>query len=302
MNVKLTIPDSFLQEETRNGYTVSSLMKRVWAVELDLLQELLRVCQKYNLKVFADGGTLLGAMRHGGFIPWDDDIDMAMLRPDYDKLCEVAAQEFAHPYFFQTIMTDERYTRRHAQLRNSDTACWQPKGESETFRPNGCNQGIFIDIFVLDGMPNNPRYLNRLYKKHSVAKQRLKVAQKLMKHAPDSLYRFCQEHVSYLSNRALFAKYENLMRKTSCADSYFVCELTFMNKSELQRRAIFDNVKWVDFEFIKMPVPELYDELLTNQYGDWRTPVKAPTLHGLMRYDTERSYLKLKGEGIDGGM
>ncbi|MBO7379018.1 MAG: LicD family protein, partial [Bacteroidales bacterium] len=82
VSLKYSVPESFLQEETRNGYMVTAHMKQVWAVQLDLLQELLRVCNEHGLKVFADSGTLIGAVRDHGFIPWDDDIDMCMLRED----------------------------------------------------------------------------------------------------------------------------------------------------------------------------------------------------------------------------
>ena len=69
-------------------------------VELDLLAEFDRVCRKHGLTYFVDSGTLLGAVRHKGFIPWDDDIDLIMQREDYERLVQIAAQEFQHPYFF----------------------------------------------------------------------------------------------------------------------------------------------------------------------------------------------------------
>ena len=118
--MKLEIADSFYQEEERCGYLVSAHMKKVWAVELDLLYQLDQVCNKYGITYYASGGTILSAERHKGFIPWDDDIDVMMLRDQYDLLC-AHADEFEDPYFFQTGDTDEGYFRGHAQLRNSNT-------------------------------------------------------------------------------------------------------------------------------------------------------------------------------------
>ena len=149
VDLKLQLPDGFLNEEVRCGYTVTKQRKEVWAVELDLLQEFMRVCNKYGLKYCADGGTLLGAIRHHGFIPWDDDLDIAMLRSDFEKLNEVAPAEFKKPYFWQTEETDKGSARGHAQLRNSDTT-GIIKTEYERQRNNNFNQGIFIDIFPFD--------------------------------------------------------------------------------------------------------------------------------------------------------
>ena len=145
--IKMNLPDEFFCEEIRWGYTITQEMKEVWAVELDLLSELLRVCGKYNIQISATSGTTLGAIRHQGFIPWDNDIDMGMLREDYEKLCEVAPFEFKEPYFFQTEYTDHGSLRGHAQLRNSKTTAILM---TEKKRHLKFNQGIFIDIFPFD--------------------------------------------------------------------------------------------------------------------------------------------------------
>ena len=106
VNLRIDLPEGFLDEEVRNGYTVTSKAKRAWAVQIDLLIKLDEVCKKYGLRYFADSGTLLGAARDHGFIPWDDDIDVTMLRADYEKLKEVADKEFEYPYFYQDMYRD----------------------------------------------------------------------------------------------------------------------------------------------------------------------------------------------------
>lgn len=152
VDLKLDIPQSFYEEEERCGYVVKKEMKEVWAVELDLLAEFMRVCKKNNLIFYADGGTILGAVRHKGMIPWDDDIDLMMTRDDYDRLCKIAQKEFRFPYFFQTEETDPGSRRGHAQLRNSMTTgiLFCEKKQKLKF-----NQGIFIDIFPVEDLPDN---------------------------------------------------------------------------------------------------------------------------------------------------
>ena len=290
MKLKYPAPEEFLKEETLCGYTVSAEMKKVWAVEIDLLQELLRVCQKYNLPIYADGGTLIGTMRHQGFIPWDDDIDMVMFREDYDRLCEVAPQEFAHPYFFQTVATDLHYGHRHAQLRNSETACWSVKHERPIAKSNA---GIFVDIFVMDGMPCNPRDLDKHYRRIKSAKNRLKFVNKLMEHMPEGIYRWCREHTTCLSDKALYARYEDVLRSVPAKTSLLVCKISLRYNHFFKTTRSLGQPRMVPYAYTQIPVPEDYDELLTQQFGNWRTPTQSPTYHGAQRYDTEHSYLEL---------
>ena len=99
--INLDYNPNFLKEEVREDYTVSENMKKLWLVELDILNKLIQVCNKYGITYFADAGTLLGAVRHKGFIPWDDDIDIILPRKDYDKLLSVAKEEFQYPYYVE---------------------------------------------------------------------------------------------------------------------------------------------------------------------------------------------------------
>ena len=132
----LKIDKDFFKEEVRCNYTVSSKMKKVWAVELDMLKKIEEICDKYEITYYADSGTLIGVVRHNGFIPWDDDIDIVMKRDDYNKFLDVAEKELKYPYFLQTAYTDKGYCRAHAQLRNSSTTGFILDDEKREFWNN----------------------------------------------------------------------------------------------------------------------------------------------------------------------
>ena len=159
--IKIQLPQSFYKEEVRSGYLVSAETKALWAVLLDLLVEYDRVCRKHNITYYLDGGTLLGAVRHKGFVPWDNDIDVIMTRREYDRLCQVADEEFAKPYFWQTNYTDLGSARRHGQLRNSLTTAILTSEMEEGEATGAFNQGVFMDIFILDEVPDDEAELRQ---------------------------------------------------------------------------------------------------------------------------------------------
>ena len=138
------ISKEFLEKEIRSGFVVESEKKKIWAIEIDLLLKFSEVCRRHNLHWFLMFGSLLGAVRHQGFIPWDDDLDVAMPRSDYEKFLSLNS-EFTFPYFLQTPYTDEGYFYSFAKIRNSNTSMIAAK-----FINQGHNQGIAIDVFPLD--------------------------------------------------------------------------------------------------------------------------------------------------------
>jgi lipopolysaccharide cholinephosphotransferase len=265
-----TPPASFFSEEVRSGYTVSAKTKKLWSVEIDLLQCLIGVCERHHLKYWADGGTLLGAVRHQGFVPWDDDIDIIMPREDYDKLVALAVngQEFLVPYLLQTAYTDTGYMRGHAQLRDTRTAGILPQDIFQNF-----NQGIFIDIFPADSVSDDQQILERqLREAHALRKE---------------LFDLGIEE----DNAPLFQQYEEIFHRVTDSEKnaeYFSALAFHLNPAKKCRRAWYDQTVLLNFEYIKIPAPAGYDEVLKVYYGDYLRQQQLPPMHGKVIFDTER--------------
>lgn len=297
MEIKLQLPEDFLEEEIRCGYTVTSEMKKVWAVELDLLTELDRVCQKHNLKYCVAAGTLLGAIRHKGFIPWDDDIDVYMLRDDYERLMALN-DEFTYPYFLQNTYTEKNLFRTHAQLRNSSTT-----GYVESDRYMDINKGIFIDIFPLDGIGsakvNVQRSLNNLLKKWlqkynstNLTKNATGISNKIKINIKKAFF-------AVIKKEWLFKHYEKNLRKYSKKGTTLWGNRTIFFDSPKSKRPLADweNLTVTKFEFISVPIPENYEEILRQQYGDYMVfpkDIKNGSMHGELVLSTECAYMEYK--------
>lgn len=287
-----------LEPELRNGYLISHETKELWNVQLQLLDKLLEVCKKYDITVWAGGGTQLGAIRHKGYIPWDDDIDICMLRSSFDKLIEVGPKEFSHPYFFQTTYNERDFPIGIAKLRMDGTAFVVG---NEAFQDY--HQGIFIDLVPLDAFPDDSKEYELFKKKALQMRQHLYMScyfKGTSKLSPVLWYRYLSGKIHELINGGYYnyhRKYINLFRSYSTEENEYVGSLTldFDEKHFRFRRSIFDKTIMVPFEDRMIPVPAGYDEFLTSQYGDYMTPVKAPTLHGdeQIYVDAERSYLEL---------
>ena len=131
--------------------TTQDTISKVQAVICEIMQQIDTICRRHNLTYFAIGGTALGAVRHQGFIPWDDDIDIGMPRKDYEAFMRYAAEELPQGYFLQTFATEKKTPFYFAKIRKDNT-----KFVEFYLRDLDIHQGIFVDIFPFDNVPDNP--------------------------------------------------------------------------------------------------------------------------------------------------
>lgn len=267
---------------------------RRWQLKLlEILVYFKEFCEAHNLRFMLAAGTCLGAVRHGGFIPWDDDLDVQMPREDYDRMIELWNKE-ADTSRFVCSVTDEKECSRFpmAVIRSVNTTCIYNHSVNDDI----C-QGLKIDVEFLDGVPENKllRGYNRalacilaLYRAQRVPERTTKlktiIARILLGLVPGRKMRwkisvFCEKQIKkYKFGEQKYVRYSGLALRPSES---------------------FINQVYLDFEGYKMPVPAGYDAVLRAAYGDYMQlpPVEArkPATDNLVFYDLDKGYLAYKG-------
>ncbi|WP_051537692.1 phosphorylcholine transferase LicD [Treponema sp. C6A8] len=263
-------PENFLKEDERCEYKVSTKLKKIWAVEIDLYQKFAEVCDKYNIKYFAWAGTLLGAIRHKGFIPWDDDFDIGLLREDYEKLIKIAPKELKHPYFLQNMYSDKKYFCAYSRFRNSETTGAIVGTDTPDY-----NNGIYIDIFVLDGKPEDEKELKRWYKKRDYVSFLINHFESNFKYShgfKKLLHYVIKGFVKiFFSYDRLCKKYNKIVQKynnkCNCV-GLMTHSYDFIHKYYCTKESL-EQIVSVPFEYTKINIPKNYDEPLRNMYGSY---------------------------------
>ena len=255
--------------------TKQSTLREIQLAELGLLKKLDAFCKKNKIKYFISYGTLLGAVRHKGFIPWDDDIDVSMMREDFERFCELVQNDKSLK--FKSFQTDKDYLF-YVPIVYDETIDLRRNinGKDEIIHP-------WVDIFPYDGMPKG------------------KIARKL--HAANMMRRLIQINMSGidkivklnkknrpLHERVLIAigktgifkilntkkqlyKMDRILRKYPVKDSEFIVSFMAGGKTkEIMPKKYFEPFKDYEFENTSFPGVKDYDEYLTHQYGDYMTP------------------------------
>lgn len=281
----MEIPNSYMEDEVRNGFFVPSIMKRAWAVELQVLNEVDKVCQRHGISWFADWGTLLGAVRHQGFVPWDDDVDIVMLREDYERFLQVS-HELPEGYKILNIRNQKGFWYFLARVVAKPRICFEEEHLKEY---NGFPYIAGIDIFVRD-------YISEDVEKEetyiTTAKYVLSVADAIgtpemqPKKLEDHLVRIeeiCGLNIERLQDKEalktqLYLLVEQLISGVREEESLLITQKIPYAIERQERRWMpkewYSESIRMPFEYTSIPVPIEYKQVLYREYGDYMKPVQ----------------------------
>lgn len=278
--------ENYFQGEYREEFYVGSMVKRSWAAELEVLSVVSEICRKYQIQYYADWGTLLGAVRHKGFIPWDDDLDICMKRQDYWKFLNVAKKELPPEYMVLSTQSQEGSRNMLIRIVNSGGIRFD---EVHLSKFHGCPYVVGIDIFPLDYLPEREEDRRA---QCEMVKSVLMVPQLIEQHAIgegelSQLVEQIQEtygvvfHGSLSICQQLYGLGEQLCGLYGERDGYELTSMMdYVNGWDYRiPKECYDRVVMMPFEQMMIPVPAGYETVLEVKYKNWRKIVRGGSSH-----------------------
>lgn len=299
----MAIQDSFLLDEVRCGFMVPSAIKQAWAAELEVLMEIDRVCRKHQIQYFADWGTLLGAVRHGGFVPWDDDLDIVMKREDYDKFLTVAKYDMEEGFAVQTYRNQKDFWLFMGKVVGKNHFCFEKEHlrRFHNFPYIAC-----VDIFVLDYMYRDPE---KEENRRTLCKYMLGVADAIVEEriTPEKKERSLKT-IEEMSGRKLerlkepvemgrylYGEVEKIFAEVPREEADMLTQLFpwgLKGDAFGFPKEYYDQQVYLPFEEIFIPVPMLFDKMLRKRYGDYLRLVKDAGAHNYPFFEGQKKNLQ----------
>lgn len=253
-------------------------LRQLQLIQLEMLVEVDRICKKCDINYNIIAGTLLGAVRHGGYIPWDDDADVALLRPEYEKFRRACKTELDKSrFYFQDHRNTKGYRWGYGKLRRKDTLFLREHQEHMSYQ-----QGVFIDIFPLDGVPDN--YFLRSIKNFECFCIRKILWSKVGKIAEKNFWKR-QLYIFFdkIPEKVIFHYYHRMIRKANRKKTRMVRILTFPtpNSEYGYYRNWYENSADIMFEGKLFQGIKDYDSYLSFKFGDYRKlpPIEKRKAH-----------------------
>ncbi len=247
-------------------------IKEEQEIHLQLLKHFDEICKKESLQYFLAYGTLLGAVRENGFIPWDDDIDLWMMRDDYEKFRSCYQKYKKEELFFQDYKTDPKMpVPGMMRICINGTFKWRHECEKKKF-----HTGIYFDIFPLDYVDKNDKKLKKEIKRYNFYNNVLTrdvYGKKKAKTFKSKIYKLIINMFPKSLAKRRIVKISN--RKRAESDKLVCYPVSFIYPRNIHSKEHFNTAIFKPFEDMECPCPIGYDALLTQNYGDWRTPSKT---------------------------
>ena len=266
-------------------------LNEIKEIELEILKEIHQICEKENIRYALCDGTLLGAVRHGGFIPWDDDIDIMMPRKDYDafiKYCKANQTKLK----LLCVETDENYGYLFAKASDTNTVLYENNANSQKIE-----MGVNVDIFPLDGLGDNIESAKKEFRSTSFERE-LVVACNWKKFFKSKTHSLIYEPIRFaffvlsrlVSPKKLIKSLQKKFKKNDFDNSAFsACIMGSYRLKGIFETPIYSELSEIEFEGYTFKCFKHYDEYLTSIYGDY---MKLPPKEKQVSHHTYKAYKK----------
>lgn len=298
----MNLPIDFFRDEVRCGFYIPTAMKQAWAAELYVLEQIDRICTRHDITYFADWGTILGAVRHGGYIPWDDDLDICMKRADYEKFRQVADAELPPEFVIHDYERKENHWLFCARVVSRNQICFE---EEHLKKYHNFPYIASVDIFIKDYLYRDPEQekkrceeiLKILAVADGIVEGRLigEARQQRLQELAE-IYHTDFSHLA--DNRqlgvALYRLAEQQMARVPESESDAI-EQIFpwgLKGAKGLPKEYYDHGVRLPFEHTTIPVQRFYDQILKNRYGDYLQIHKVWDGHSYPFYEGQRENLQ----------
>ena len=300
---RLVFPDNYFNSERRCNFHITSMVKKLWGAQMEILAWIDEVCNKYGIRYIMCYGSLIGAVRHKGYIPWDDDIDIGMLRADYERFLEVVPQELP-PYLHTMSLLPGAYDPKEMtfNVNNGRRLDTSPQYLS---RFHGCPYATGVDVFVFDRVPEDPEEFAYQVRLIRMMDRLLMLQWKVDEHTTSK--EVLQEYQSIVSTIKAELDYtftddeprtRQILRLMDLACS--ICEdcgstwvenreqVLYYGEKHFKEEHFTDRIL-VPYEGVMdVPIPRGYDEILSNIFGDYKMPKQFTSQHEYPIYYNQR--------------
>ena len=299
----MSVEETFLFDEVRCGFVVPTAIKQAWAAELEVLMEIDRVCRLHDITYYADWGTLLGAVRHGGFVPWDDDLDIVMKRTDYRKFMEAARFDMEEGFDVQTFRNQPDFWLFMGKVVSKNHFCFTKEHlrRFHNFPYIAC-----VDIFVLDYVYKDPV---KEEERKTICKYMLGIADGIVEGQIKGedrewhlrrLEQMTGQHYERITDpvamgRYLYGEVEKRFAEVPEQESDHLVQMFPWGLKEAPRyypKEYYREPVYLPFEYTAIPVPPLYDKMLRERYGDYLRPVKDAGAHDYPFFEGQKKNLQ----------